>query len=597
MWTYTPPLRDIEYVIREWLEADQDWAKIPAFSGLDMPTAQQVLAEGGRFAAEVLAPLNASGDLEGCHYHEGVVTTPKGFPQAYKEYVDAGWPSLACSPESGGQGLPQLLNAALFEMMCAANHAFTMYPGLAHGAYECVRTSGSAALKDAYLPRIVSGESLVTMCLTEAHAGSDVGLLRTRAEPDPSSQAADGRYRISGTKIFISGGAHDLTSEIVHLVLARLPDAPAGTRGISLFLVPSAVTEAGVARPNSIRCDGIEKKMGIKGSATCVITFDGAAGWLIGEPNRGLAAMFVMMNSARLHVALQGLAHTEAACQNATQYANERLQMRAVSPGGVAQSAGRPKTGADLIIQHPPIRRALLELRAFTQGERALGYWIAHLIDHAEQHPDAGLRAHCHQLASLLTPLAKAFFTENGFELASRALQVFGGYGYVHDYAIEQTLRDSRIPLIYEGTNEIQAVDLFVRKVLGDEGRALQALLKAVRDEAVACDGVVGCREFADLLRANVSALAEAVAEVVKHSAADPELPYRVAGDFVRALGLLMVGFAWAKSARLAKPRVQSDAFSRDKWVTAQFFFDYLLPGVGHHLTLMGVARKGLAYL
>jgi hypothetical protein len=371
--------------------------------------------------------------------------------------------------------------------------------------------------------------------------------------------------------------------------LARLPDAPAGTRGLSLFLVPQRLSPGDGA--NAVRCDGIEKKMGIKGSATCVMTFDGAIGWRIGEPNRGLAAMFVMMNGARLHVAMQGLAHAEAAYQNAAQYAAQRLQMRAQ-----ARPADTRESRVDPIASHPPIRHAILELRAFTQGERAAGYWIAHLLDLAEHHPDPQERASSHRLASLLTPLAKAFFTENGFQLASRALQVFGGHGYVHENAIEQTLRDSRITMIYEGTNEIQAIDLLLRKVLADGGQAFELLLDHFAREVELCNQAGGA-EFATQLSTATRALRSAIAELTEHTAADPELPYRAAADFNRALGLVLLAFTWLRSARLAQPRAASDPFYRDKLVTARYFFDYLFPAHALHLQMMRVTRKGLPCL
>lgn len=378
-----------------------------------------------------------------------------------------------------------------------------------------MRRSGSKT----YLPQIVSGEALPTMCLTEPQAGSDIGLLRCRAEP-----LSDGSYRLSGNKIFISGGEHDLTEDILHLVLARLPRAPAGSRGISLFLVPKRPDDA---QSNSVRCDGIEHKMGIKGSTTCSLTFDGAQGWLIGEANRGLAAMFVMMNSARLHVGLQGLAHVEAAWQNAHAYALERKQMRAPNrPAGIRAEA------ADPIHYHPAMRRALLELRAYAEGMRAVGYWAAHLLDQAEHYPDLATRQRALQLAELLTPVIKAFFTEQGFRLASNALQMFGGYGYVAKFAIEQTLRDSRIAMIYEGSNEIQANDLLLRKVLGDEGRAFGQLLAVMREEAREAGETAGCASFCAELALLCDKLEGVLAEVRDRAAEEGEYPYRAAGDF-----------------------------------------------------------------
>ena len=455
MLTYAAPLRDIQFVLEEWLGIPGNPGE-RRFTELDRYQMLHIVEEAARFCSEVLLPLNASGDEEGCSRTESGVQTPRGFKAAYRAFVDAGWPALACEVTWGGQDLPLVLNAVLYEMLNAVNHAWTMYPGLAHGAYECLKAHGSAALKQRYLPKLVSGEWLATMCLTEPAAGSDVGLIRASARPAGDEDC----YLVTADKIFISGGAHDLTENIVHLVLARLPGAPAGSKGLSLLLVPQILADS---THNRVRCTSIEKKMGLKGSATCSLTFDDALGWLIGEPHRGLPAMFVMMNSARLQVALQGLGHAEMAFQNAHRYANDRVQMRA--PRRTATSAP-----ADPISSHPAIRRSLGAQRAIVEGERMLGYWIAQLLDTAAG-GDASAGQHATKLASLLTPVAKSFFTQNGFEVASDALQIFGGYGYIRETGIEQTVRDSRVSMIYEGTNEIQAIDLMQRKVLADGGR------------------------------------------------------------------------------------------------------------------------------
>lgn len=583
MWHYQAPLRDMRFVIEEWLAAPADWRRMPAFESLDSELAAQVVEEAGRFASGVLAPLNAPGDRQGCRFDDGLVSTPDGFPAAYRAFVDGGWAALACAVEDGGQGLPQLLNAALLEMIYSTNHAWAMYPGIAHGAYECLRAHGSPELRERYLAAIVSGEILPTMCLTEPQAGSDVGLLRSRAEP-----AADGSYRISGGKLFASGGEHDLTENILHLVLARLPGAPPGSRGISLFLVPKRLPDG---RRNAVRCDGIEHKLGIRGSATCTLSFERAEGWLLGEPHKGLAAMFVMMNSARLHVGLQGLGHAEAAWQNAAQYAAERCQMRAVRrPEGSAEAP------ADPIHYHPAMRRTLLELRTLTEGMRALGYWTAHLLDQAEQGADPARRARALGRAMLLTPLVKAFFTEQGFRLASAALQVFGGYGYVQEYAIEQTLRDSRIALIYEGSNEIQANDLLLRKVLGDGGTVLRDLLEDFRAEAEIAAVSPECGAFAAALGQYCDRLSTATEGLAAAAARDPERPYRAAGDFLRLLGLVALAFAWTRSARLAAGRTD-DPFYAGKLESAAFFFAYLLPEADHRLALIEASRQPLPFL
>ncbi len=577
MTTYLPPLRDLSFVLEDVLELPRAWAQVPAFADLDADTARQVIEEAGRFASDVLAPLNGPGDVQGCRLEDGRVRTPDGFAAAYRAFVDGGWPALACDPAVGGQGLPNVLNGALFEMICAANHAWTMYPGLLHGAYACLHAHATPELKAAYLPRLVSGEWLGTMCLTEPQAGSDLGLLRTRAEP-----AADGSHRLHGSKIFISGGDQDLTDNIVHLVLARLPDAPAGSRGISLFLVPRILPDGTV---NGVHCDGIEKKMGIKGSATCQMRFEDAQGWLVGEPHRGLAAMFVMMNAARLHVALQGLAHAEAAHARALRYASERLQSRAPVrvPGAGA---------ADPIIAHPAMRRSLLGQRALVEGARVLAYDVARVLDDAEQHPQAEVRAAAESRVSLLTPVLKAYLTELGWRVASDALQVFGGYGYIHEYGAEQTVRDARIAMIYEGTNEIQAIDFVQRRVMADQGAQLLALLDEITAQAAAHAGSHG-----EALAAASRAVHAATRELVAQAAQDAQYPLRAADDFLRAVGMLLLGQAWLRSAQAAA-RAQAarphDDFLAAKADTAEHFFAYLLPETDLHLTRVRAARAAL---
>ncbi|MGO4003205.1 acyl-CoA dehydrogenase family protein [Pseudomonas fluorescens] len=581
MWQYQAPLRDMQFVFEQWLQAPEAWQQMPAFEALDLPLACQVLEEAGRFSAQVLAPLNSSGDRQGCRFESDQVTTPDGFAQAYQAYVDGGWPALACAETFGGQGLPQLLDAALQEMLYASNHAWAMYTGIAHGAYLCLKTHAPEWIQQRYLPSIVSGETLPTMCLTEPQAGSDVGLLRCRAEPQD-----DGSYRLSGSKLFISGGEHDLTENILHLVLARLPGAPSGSRGVSLFLVPKRL-DGGLS--NAVRCDGIEHKMGIKGSATCSLVFDGAQGWLIGEANRGLAAMFVMMNSARLHVGLQGLGHAESASQNASAYALERKQMRAP-----ARPVGVEAEVADPIHFHPAMRRVLLELRAYAEGMRAVGYWAAHLLDQSEQAEDLPTRQRALQLAELLTPVIKAFFTEQGFRLASNALQVFGGYGYVSEFAIEQTLRDSRIAMIYEGSNEIQANDLLLRKVLGDEGRAFGQLLAVMREEAeLACNDTRFGAELVQLC----DKLETVQLEIGDLAVTEREYPYRAAGDFLRLCGVALLGFSWARAARVSRLLPDSDPLRANKLETARFFFAYLLPEADQRLAAIRAARAPLPFL
>jgi len=577
MWSYQAPLDEIEFVLNRWLNAPQDWHQSPAFRDIDMDTVQQVLTEAERFVVEQLLPINQSGDLQGCHLENGKVTTPEGYIQAWQMFVDAGWPSLACAPQWGGQGMPQLVNMVVYEMINACGHAWGMYPGLAHGAYECLRMFGSEELQRTYLPKVVSGEWLATMCLTEPQAGSDVGLLRTRAEPQ-----ADGSHLISGNKIFISGGDQDLTSNIVHLVLARLPESPPGSRGISLFVVPKLIDGA----RNGVLCTGVEKKMGIKGSATCSMSFEQARGWMVGAPNKGLAAMFVMMNAARLYVGVQGMAHAEISLQNAWSYACERRQMRAVTRSGSAAEA-------DFIALHPPVRRSLLEHQAVVQAQRMLNYWAAHLIDIADQHADAQAREDAHALASLLTPILKSLCTETGFTLASSALQLYGGHGYIHENGIEQTLRDSRITSLYEGTTEIQAVDLAMRKIRGDQGAAYDRLRQIINGECEACAELP---ELAQLLAAFAPALAtldEATRALLDAPDTDPEWPLRVAKDYQWLIGIVLMGWALLKAVHVEEPgdkravRVQ----------TAEVFIRFVLPQVPYRWQLMQAAGEWLPQL
>lgn len=575
MWQYQPPLRDIQFVIDEVLKLPEHWARIPAFADVDAATARQVIEEAGKFASEVIAPLNAVGDLEGCTLKDGAVSTPRGFREAYQAFVEAGWPALACEPEVGGQGLPQSINAVLHEMLNSANHAWAMYPGLLHGAYESLLAHASPELRARYLPKVVSGEWLSTMCLTEAHAGSDLGLLKTRAEP-----LADGSYRITGTKIFISGGEHDLSDNIVHMVLARIADAPAGTKGLSLFLVPKLMPDGS---RNTLRCDGLEKKMGIKGSATCVMGFDGATGWLVGEAHRGLAAMFVMMNAARLHVALQGVGHAESAYQNSLGYAQERAQMRAPLRDTVRQGAE-----ADPIVQHPAVRHNLLRQRALLEGGRLLAYDTAHLLDVAERHPDAQVRQVAHDEVSLLTPICKAFLTDNGFAAAQAAQQVYGGHGYVHDYGVEQCVRDSRISRIYEGTNEIQAIDLLVRKVVADGGVKLDRLIERLRRELPSTDD-------ASRVHAWLGNWQQMTRLLLQQAPNDPELPYRVADDYLRHAGLVLLAQGWVRADAAAAKR--GSPFHAAKRETAQYYLDYVLLEAGLCLARIRTGQNPLPQL
>ncbi len=557
---YAAPLRDMRFVIERVLRAPAAWLVCTAWDDLDGDTAAAVLEEVARFASDVLQPLNAPGDRAGCQLQNGEVHTPEGFKQAYTAFVQGGWPALPCSPDWGGQGLPLLVDAALREMLSACNHAWNMYPDLLHGAYETLKAHASPELQERYLRGVVSGEILAAMALTEPQAGSDLGQLSTRALPQP-----DGSLRISGSKIFISGADHDLTEQVVHLVLCRLhgDDGPSipGTKGISLALVPKWLPDG---KRNTWVVDSLEHKMGIHGSATCALRYEGATGWLVGQPHRGLAAMFLMMNSARLHVGLQGLGHQEMATQNALRYAQERVQMKAP------------------IHQHPAMRHTLLRLQVQTETQRVIAYRAALALDMAAQHPDATQRQQAGQLAALLTPVVKALLTDSGFESASAALQVFGGYGYVHEYGIEQTLRDSRIAMVYEGTNEIQAIDLVQRKLLADGGAALTLLLAEWAAEADACSAHASLADFESALRQQMHLVRQGMAALQAASAADAQAPLRLAQDVMAGLGHALSGWALAASARATIDEPDT-TWAQAKLQRLRYGLQWLLPQAQVH--------------
>ena len=517
MNTYTPRTDDMQFVLSRVLNAPAQLQALPAFAEVDAELMQQVLEEAGKFVGEVIAPLNRVGDEIGAQWKDGAVTMPPGFKAAYQAFWQAGWPALSASPEDGGQGLPAVLEVMLYEMLSAANHSWTMGPGILHGAYECVKHHGSQELKALYLNKLATGEWLSTMCLTEPHAGSDLGLARTQAVP-----LTDGHYAISGTKIFISSGDHDLTDNIVHLVLARLPDAPPGPKGLSLFLVPKWYPDGTRSR---VHCDRIEEKMGLHGSPTCVMRFDEAVSQIVGEPGKGLNAMFIMMNAARLHVALQGIGLLDAAWQKADAYAQERRQMRA--PG-----RGKSSAEADLIAEHPAMRRILDTQRAWIDAGRVLAYRTAMELDQIQHSPNAEAQVAAQRWCALVTPVMKSIFTHQGFHGGSDCLQVFGGHGYVREWGVEQIVRDARVTMIYEGTNEIQAIDLLVRKVLPDGGTGLNALLDSLHT------AVPAAQQRLQRLRAMTPQIAQA-------ALLDAALPYRVADDFLRAVGLVLMDWAW----------------------------------------------------
>lgn len=557
--THIPRTDDIGFILHDVLQASAQLQALARYGEVDADLMRQVLEEAGRFAADRLAPLRRTGDEVGCHLEDGKVRTPPGSRQAYQDFWQAGWPALSCAPEHGGQGLPEVLNQVLYEMLSAANPGWTMAPALLHGAYACLRHHGDAPLQAAYLPRIASGEWLATMCLTESHAGSDLGLVRTRA-----SARDDGSYAVEGTKIFISGGEHDLSDNIVHLVLARLPQAPPGPRGLSLLLVPKRLAD-GTA--NAVVCERIEEKMGLHASPTCVMRFDGATGWLIGTPGQGLSAMFVMMNAARLHVALQGVGLLESAWQIANAYAHERRQMRAPAPHRAPGAA----SGPDLLIAHPAIQRLLDTQRAWIDGGRVLAYQTAIELDLADHHPDALRRERARRWCALITPVLKAALTAQAFHGASDCLQVLGGHGYVREWGIEQVLRDARVAMIYEGTNEIQAIDLLVRKVLGDGGTSLRAWLEDLQsDLAPQCPAAHRLHQ-----------LEAATQALVARAAQDGQHAYWVAADYLQAVALALMGWAWARidaTTGAQAPRWRAPSRAQHAWVA---------PAFDHHLRLL----------
>ena len=587
MGQYTAPLRDMQFVLHELLGVEDHLKQMPQHAEIDADTINQVIEEAGKFCSEVIFPINQSGDREGCTYHgDGVVTAPKGFKEAYQQYVEGGWPALGCDPEYGGQGLPILINNAVYEMLNSANQAWTMYPGLSHGAYEALHAHGTDELKQRYLPKLVSGVWTGTMCLTEPHCGTDLGMLRSKAEP-----LADGSYAITGTKIFISAGEHDLSENILHLVLARLPDAPGGTKGISLFVVPKFIPDANgnPGERNTVACGAIEHKMGIHGNATCVINLDGARGWMVGEPNKGLNAMFVMMNAARLGVGMQSLGLTEVAYQNSAAYAKERLQMRSLS------GPKAPDKPADPIIVHPDVRRMLLTQRAFAEGGRAFSYWIALQIDNELSHSDESVRKDAGDLVALLTPIAKAFLSDNAFISTNEGMQVFGGHGYIAEWGMEQYVRDARINMIYEGTNTVQSLDLLGRKILGDMGAKMKKFGKLVQDFVEAEGTNEAMQEFVNPLADIGDKVQKLTMEIGMKAMANPDEVGAAAVPYLRVVGHLVFSYFWARMAKIALEKQDSgDTFYKVKLATARFYFAKLLPETASQIRM---ARAGGATL
>lgn len=569
MADYKAPLRDMRFVLEEVFDAPAQWAALPGLAEVvDGETAMAVLEEAGKLTASVIAPLSRAADEEGCHYADTVVTTPKGFVEAYKTYAEGGWVGVGGDPVYGGMGMPKAISAQVEEMVNASSLAFGLYPMLTSGACLSIAAHASEALKERYLPNMYAGVWAGSMCLTEPHAGTDLGIIRTRAVPQ-----GDGSYRVSGTKIFITGGEHDLTENIIHLVLAKLPDAPAGPKGISLFLVPKVMVndDGSLGQRNAVTCGSIEHKMGIQASATCVMNFDDAVGYLVGEENKGLAAMFTMMNYERLGVGIQGLASGERSYQNAIEYARERLQSRA--PTG----AQAKEKIADPIIVHPDVRRMLLTMKALNEGGRAFSTYVAMQLDVAKYAEDAAQRTRAENLVALLTPVAKAFLTDAGLETTVHGQQVFGGHGYIREWGQEQLVRDVRITQIYEGTNGIQALDLMGRKVVGNGG----AFYKLFSDEARAFAeaGDDHLREFTGPLLAALNTLDALTNWVLDRAKANPQEIGAASVEYLQAFGYTAYAYMWARMAQAAL-KGDGDTFYASKLGTARFYFARLLPRI-----------------
>lgn len=596
---YKAPMRDMRFLVDEVFDFHTSYAALGATDASpDMVSA--ILEEGAKFCEQVLAPINRSGDEQECQFDNGVVTTPEGFKEAFALYVEGGWNGLAADPTYGGQGLPHSLGLMISEMVGASNTSWGMYPGLTHGAMSAIHAHGSETQKQTYLTKLTEGTWTGTMCLTEAHCGTDLGIIKTRAVPQ-----ADGSYALTGSKIFISAGEHDMSENIVHLVLAKLPDAPAGTKGISLFIVPKFLpdpTTGEAGERNGVSCGSIEHKMGIKASATCVINFDNARGFLIGEQNKGLNCMFTMMNHARLGTGMQGLCLGEASFQGAIKYANDRLQMRSLT------GPKAPEKAADPIIVHPDVRRMLLTMKAFNQGNRALAYFTAQLLDQAHRAPSAEAREEAENLLAFLTPICKAFMTETGLEVTNHGMQVFGGHGFIREWGMEQLVRDCRIAPIYEGTNGIQALDLLGRKVLGSQGKLLRGFTKIVHKF---CESQAANPQF----DAYVSQLAglnkqwgELTQQIGMAAMKNPDEVGAASIDYLMFSGYVILAYLWLRMALVASEKLAAGSgdaeFYQAKLATCEFYFKRLLPRTAAHLAaaqagsdcMMSMSAESLAF-
>ena len=573
MSDYKAPLRDLHFNLFELFDYEAHYQSLPGYGEVNAELVTTILNEFDKFCSNILSPLNAVGDQEGCTWSDGEVATPSGFKEAYRQYVEAGWPALANEPAYGGQGLPQSLSIMLGEMRGTANWSWGMYPGLSHGAVNTIELHGTDSQKQRFLTPLVEGTWTGTMCLTEAHCGTDLGLLRTKAEP-----TADGSYQITGTKIFISSGEHDLTENIVHIVLARLPDAPMGVKGISLFIIPkfNVNDDGSMGERNTVRCGSIEHKMGIHGNATCVMNFDGAKGYLLGEPNQGLQAMFTFMNTARIGTALQGIAHMELGYQKSLAYAKDRLQMRSVT--GPKNSDGP----ADPIIVHPDVRRMLLTQKALSEGGRMMVAYTGKLVDVIERGADEAERKAAEDMLSFMTPIAKAFLTETGFESANLALQCFGGHGYIKEWGVEQNVRDARIGMLYEGTTGIQALDFIGRKVLGSGGALLQNFTREIHHFCKDNAEVAELKEFVEPLQSLNKKWGELTLHIGTKAMENADEAGAASVDYLMFSGYACLAYFWAKAAVKAQAALALETseseFYQAKLITAQFYYQRILP-------------------
>lgn len=579
---YRAPLRDIQFVMNELLDAETHYQQIPGGEEATPDMVDAIIQEGARFCEEVLSPLNQTGDNEGCQLENGEVKTPSGFKEAYQQYIEGGWPSMTGDVELGGQGLPNSLSMVMSEMVGTANWSFGMYPGLSHGCMSTLEAHGSEEQKQTYLPKMISGEWTGTMCLTESHCGSDLGILRSKAQPND-----DGSYRISGEKIFISAGDHDMAENIIHLVLARLPDAPEGTKGISVFVVPKFIPDANgnPGERNAVSVGSIEEKMGIHGNATCVLNFDEATGYLIGEPHKGLSYMFTFMNIARIGTAIQGLGSAELSFQGALEYAKERQAMRALS------GAKNPEGKADPIIVHPDVRRMLMTQKTLAEGGRALIYYAAQQADITMRSDDSEARKEADELLSFLTPIAKAFLTETGIEAANLGVQVYGGHGYIAEWGMEQILRDSRIGAIYEGTTGIQALDLLGRKVLMTQGESLKRFTKKVHLFCKENGDNKELSEFIEPLAAFNKEWGDLTMKLGSAAMKDREEVGAASYDYLMYSGYGVLAYLWAEMAEVAQRKLQEgtseQAFYEAKLQSARFYFQRMLPRAKAHADAM----------